>query len=108
MAATDGSAGQFLWEDPESPAGPVVGGTSAAVGSAARKVPTRSTNLSPEASYFCDGCGEEIVIPIDWTEGGQHQLIEDCPVCCRPNVIHVEIDEEGNATAWGEAEQDRY
>lgn len=64
--------------------------------------------MDNEASYLCDNCGEEIVVPIDPSEGSIQQYVEDCPVCCFPNVIHVEIDQQGEPTAWGEAEQDHY
>jgi hypothetical protein len=59
-----------------------------------------------EATYTCDACGEEIVVPLDLSAGESQKYVEDCPVCCRANVIHVEIDEDGNATAWAEPEQD--
>lgn len=59
-----------------------------------------------EASYICDACGEEIVIPMDLTEGSSQTYVEDCPVCCRANTIHVQIDDEGNAQVWAEPEQD--
>ncbi len=70
------------------------------------------TTLNPYRSsatdgrYICDACGEEIVIPIDVSQGTQQTYVEDCPVCCRSNVIHVDIDEEGNAIVWAEPEQD--
>lgn len=57
-----------------------------------------------EASYICDACGEEIVVPIDLSEGDSQTYVEDCPVCCRPNVIHVEVDEHGTVNVWGEPE----
>ena len=57
-----------------------------------------------EDSYICDACGEEIVIPLDVSAGPQQQYVEDCPVCCRANVIHVELDEEGEARVWAVAE----
>jgi transcription elongation factor Elf1 len=57
-----------------------------------------------EASYVCDACGEEIVIPVDMSAGESQEYIEDCPVCCRPNVVHVEIDEGGGVRVWAEAE----
>jgi hypothetical protein len=60
--------------------------------------------MKDEASYFCDSCGEEIVVPIDVSAGESQQYVEDCPVCCRPNVIHVEIDESGGVRVWAEAE----
>jgi DNA-directed RNA polymerase subunit RPC12/RpoP len=59
-----------------------------------------------EASYVCDACGEEIVIPLDLSEGTSQTYGEDCPVCCRANTIHVQIDDEGNALVWAEPEQD--
>jgi len=60
--------------------------------------------MQEEASYFCDACGEEIVIPVDVSAGESQEYVEDCPVCCHPNVIHVEIDEDGAVRVWGEAE----
>lgn len=60
--------------------------------------------MHPEASYTCDSCGEEIVVPIDLTAGAEQEYVEDCPVCCCPNVIRVWLDEEGRAEALGERE----
>lgn len=59
-----------------------------------------------EASYICDACGEEIIIPLDLTEGSSQTYVEDCPVCCRASTIHVQIDEGGNAQVRAEPEQD--
>ena len=36
--------------------------------------------MQPEATYLCDHCGEEIVIPIDSSAGSHQEYIEDCPV----------------------------
>jgi hypothetical protein len=52
--------------------------------------------MKDEASYVCDSCGEAIVLPIDLTAGTDQEYVEDCPVCCRPNVIHIKVDEDGN------------
>ncbi len=60
--------------------------------------------MQDEASYVCDACGEEIVVPLDLTQGSSQQYVEDCPVCCRASLIHVEIDADGNARLWAEAE----
>jgi hypothetical protein len=58
-----------------------------------------------EASYVCPSCGESIVIPIDPSGGAEQQYVEDCPVCCNPNVIHVELFDAGEpARVWAEAE----
>jgi hypothetical protein len=49
--------------------------------------------VKEEASYVCESCGEEIVVPIDLSTGTEQGYVEDCPVCCYPNVVHVEIDQ---------------
>ncbi len=51
--------------------------------------------MRDEASYVCDSCGEEIVIPIDASAGSHQQYVEDCPVCCHPHVLWVDLDEQG-------------
>ncbi len=58
--------------------------------------------MKDEASYVCESCGEEIVVPIDLTAGSRQEYVEDCPVCCCPNLIHVEVDEDGDVRAWAE------
>jgi hypothetical protein len=60
--------------------------------------------MHDESSYLCSACGEEIVVPIDISQGDRQEYVEDCPVCCRASVIHVEIDEEGEAAVWAELE----
>jgi hypothetical protein len=57
-----------------------------------------------EAIYLCDACGETIVVPIDYTAGVRQEYVEDCPVCCRPNLIHIEIDESGDVRVWADPE----
>jgi len=69
-------------------------------------MPKKKSRRAPppdEASYLCDACGEEIVIPVDFTAGDSQEYVEDCPVCCRPNVIHVDIF-DGETRIWSEAE----
>jgi hypothetical protein len=56
--------------------------------------------MQDEADYVCDACGETIVIPIDLSQGRLQDYVEDCPVCCRPNRITLEIDEGGRVRAW--------
>ncbi len=56
--------------------------------------------MHEDAAYICDACGEEIVIPIDLSQGAHQEYVEDCPVCCRPNRITLEVDELGGARAW--------
>jgi|694.fasta_scaffold73139_2 hypothetical protein len=57
-----------------------------------------------EAVYACDSCGEEIVVPVDISAGSHQDYVEDCPVCCHPMTLHVEIDPDGEAHLQGEHE----
>ena len=69
-----------------------------------RKKRRKRESPRDEASYLCDACGEEIVVPLDLSAGESQEYVEDCPVCCRPNVIHVEIDEGNEVRVWAEPE----
>lgn len=69
-----------------------------------RKKNRRRPKTQNEANYTCDACGEEIVVPIDISAGEEQAYVEDCPVCCRPNLIHVELLEEGEFRVWAERE----
>jgi hypothetical protein len=60
--------------------------------------------MHDDASYICDSCGEEIVVPIDVSAGASQEYVEDCPVCCRPNLIHIEFDEESEVRVWATRE----
>ena len=60
--------------------------------------------MQDEASYVCDSCGEEIVIPVDRSQGDRQEYVEDCPVCCCPNVVRVEFGPDGDPHAFAERE----
>ncbi|MFM9058755.1 MAG: CPXCG motif-containing cysteine-rich protein [Planctomycetaceae bacterium] len=66
----------------------------------------RPSDRSPDAdaTYICDSCGEEIVVPVDISAGTHQDYVEDCPVCCHPMTLHVEIDPDGEARVHGEHE----
>lgn len=57
-----------------------------------------------EASYTCPECGEEIVVPVDTSAGRDQKYVEDCPVCCHPNILHLRIDGEYGASIEAESE----
>ena len=59
--------------------------------------------MHEDGSYICDTCGEEIIVPIDPSQGSSQNYIEDCPVCCRPNSIHVEVDPDGELRVWSQS-----
>lgn len=46
------------------------------------------------AEYICAYCGEANVTFIDISAGSQQSYVEDCQVCCQPNILYVRIDEE--------------
>ena len=50
-----------------------------------------------EQSLHCPYCGEPISVVVDHSIGEQ-EYIEDCQVCCRPLVLSIAIDEDGEAT----------
>ncbi len=60
--------------------------------------------MQDDASYVCESCGEEIVIPIDLTAGESQEYVEDCPVSCCPNVIHVDVNDDGEVVVQASAE----
>lgn len=65
----------------------------------------RRRRSSDEGSYVCPSCGEQIVIPVDPSQGKGQEYVEDCPVCCNPNVVRVEFDPAWETPrVWAEAE----
>ena len=53
------------------------------------------TEFLEERSLYCPYCGEIVTVNVEpLTE--REEYVEDCPVCCRPNVVHVEIDDDGD------------
>jgi hypothetical protein len=48
----------------------------------------------------CPWCGERFEVLIDASEG-QTDYVEDCPVCCRPISMHVEVDGDGEVSGFG-------
>jgi hypothetical protein len=61
-------------------------------------------DMQDEATYLCDSCGEEIVVPVDLSAGHDQTYVEDCSVCCRPHVIHIHIDDDGQLNVTSDPE----
>ena len=61
--------------------------------------------MEQEASYVCTACGEEIVVPVDPSQGTHQQYVEDCPVCCQPITLRHTLDGSGQR-AYSEALRD--
>jgi hypothetical protein len=70
-----------------------------------RKRKKKRRRPGDEGSYACPTCGERIVIPLDRSAGAEQRYVEDCPVCCNPNVIRVEFFDDGELPrVWADAE----
>ncbi len=46
------------------------------------------------AEYMCAFCGEVSTTFIDISAGMQQSYVEDCQVCCQPNILYIYIDED--------------
>jgi hypothetical protein len=42
--------------------------------------------------FQCAGCGEWNSTSVDAGAGQRQTYIEDCQICCRPNLLRVEYD----------------
>jgi hypothetical protein len=47
-----------------------------------------------ESEIVCPYCGESIAVLVDPSVPDQ-SYVEDCSVCCRPIVLHAEVESEG-------------
>ena len=56
-----------------------------------------SIDLIQEASVNCPYCGEVISVLLDGSVEEQ-EYIEDCQVCCRPIILHVQASIDGTCT----------
>jgi hypothetical protein len=74
--------------------------------SAAKRSKKKKLRAKVATLVACPFCGEEDELFVD--RGGlEHQTYtEDCAVCCRPRIVHVEPgDEPGEARVWLEREE---
>lgn len=55
----------------------------------------------------CPYCGETIEVLVEATDE-TYEYIEDCQVCCRPIVFHVEVSISGEQTLTVHSENDIY
>jgi hypothetical protein len=49
--------------------------------------------MENSAEFVCAFCGETNPTFIDISAGSQQSYVEDCQVCCNPNVLYISIDE---------------
>ncbi|MBE9098014.1 CPXCG motif-containing cysteine-rich protein [Vacuolonema iberomarrocanum] len=50
--------------------------------------------MEATAEYTCAYCGESNLTFVDWSAGSQQSYVEDCQVCCRPNILYLRFDED--------------
>ncbi len=55
--------------------------------------------------YNCAYCGEENETFVDRSAGNRQAYIEDCAVCCRPNMVRIIIEENGDISVSAEFEE---
>jgi hypothetical protein len=49
-------------------------------------------NNGMAAGFQCAGCGEWNETSVDESAGANQSYIEDCQVCCKPNLLRVTYD----------------
>jgi Zn ribbon nucleic-acid-binding protein len=59
------------------------------------------------AEVACPFCGEVDELFVDLGGGRTQVYTEDCAVCCRPRIVHVEPadGEDGEVSVWLEREE---
>ncbi len=55
-------------------------------------------------TYNCAYCGEENETFVDPSAGFRQAYVEDCAVCCRPNLLRITIEEDGTIMISAEFE----
>lgn len=45
--------------------------------------------MADAAGFQCAGCGEWNETFVDESGGSRQQYVEDCQVCCKPNVLTI-------------------
>jgi hypothetical protein len=45
-----------------------------------------------ESGFQCAGCGEWNSTAVDDSAGRTQSYVEDCQVCCKPNLLHIAYD----------------
>jgi hypothetical protein len=45
-----------------------------------------------EARFQCAGCGEWNETMVDESAGSHQAYVEDCQICCKPNLLRVGWD----------------
>jgi hypothetical protein len=62
---------------------------------------TKKPKRARRRSVSCPFCGEPEELYVDLGGGTRQEYVEDCAVCCRPRIVHVEpLGEDGEVEVW--------
>lgn len=50
--------------------------------------------MTIDSEFRCAYCGETNATTVDPSAGLRQQYVEDCQVCCRPNLLSIGVDPE--------------
>lgn len=59
-----------------------------------------------ETTFICAFCGEENDLFIDLSAGVIQRYVEDCQVCCRPNLLTISLGESDDVVVHADRESD--
>jgi len=51
------------------------------------------------AGFQCAGCGQWNQTAVDESAGTSQSYVEDCQVCCKPNVLSIRYDPDNSEFA---------
>jgi len=50
--------------------------------------------METTVEFSCAFCGEMNPTFVDISGGSQQSYVEDCQVCCNPNILYISVDED--------------
>lgn len=59
-----------------------------------------------ETTFLCAYCGEENDLFVDPSAGESQEYVEDCQVCCRPNLLRIAIDDDDHVVVQADRESE--
>lgn len=74
---------------PVEPGTAIIGGLVFRIGKPHSKI---ENEAFVETGFQCAGCGEWNQTTVDESAGRNQSYVEDCQVCCKPNVLRVQYD----------------
>jgi len=63
--------------------------------------------MTIDTVFYCAYCWRPNHIDVDEYAGARQEYVEDCQVCCRPNLLRIQVDRySGEPTVEAERESD--